>query len=64
MPIRRRASLEPVARFIESSKTTATQKGIARCLVCNGIWTRQRALEAGYEFPDLNCALCLTCVDT
>eukprot|EP00972_Heterocapsa_arctica_P098833 14582362-Heterocapsa_arctica.AAC.1 len=46
MPSRRRASLEPAARFIASSRTTANQKGIARCLVCDGIWTRRRAFEA------------------
>eukprot|EP00972_Heterocapsa_arctica_P077528 11435499-Heterocapsa_arctica.AAC.1 len=63
-PTRRRASLEPAARFIASSHTTANQKGIARCLVCDGIWTRRRAFEAAYEVPDLHCALCLVCDDT
>eukprot|EP00972_Heterocapsa_arctica_P069032 10200779-Heterocapsa_arctica.AAC.1 len=56
--------MEPVARFIESSRNTANQKGIAKCLACDRIWTRQRAFEAGYEVPDTNCALCLTCPDT
>eukprot|EP00972_Heterocapsa_arctica_P082310 12129817-Heterocapsa_arctica.AAC.1 len=34
-PSRRRASMESVARFIASSRTTANQKGIPKCLACD-----------------------------
>eukprot|EP00974_Lingulodinium_polyedra_P017058 1656019-Lingulodinium_polyedra.AAC.1 len=51
----RRACVEHVQKLLRSSKLDPQGKAIVTGLVCDGLWTPQRAFEAGY---DLNPECC------
>eukprot|EP00959_Pyramimonas_sp_CCMP1952_P356717 7469996-Pyramimonas_sp.AAC.1 len=49
--------LDAVIAAARSKKFSARQKGVIRCLACQGLWPLSRAREAGYDVGDVR-SLC------
>ena len=58
-----RLCFDVVAAGLRSKKLSAWEKGSARALACNALWTNSRALRCGYRVCPL-CPLCQSKVDS
>ena len=59
------AYVDHIIRLLSPSNKQLDQveKGILRCIVCDGVWTQSRLHEAGYDVPPV-CRLCNKAADT
>eukprot|EP00959_Pyramimonas_sp_CCMP1952_P153374 3208463-Pyramimonas_sp.AAC.1 len=53
-----RACFDVVASELRRSAHTPRDRGCIRLLACDGTWTKDRAIERGYELQDNICPLC------
>ena len=53
----RRVCVDPIRTYLSSRVHTAAEKASVSKLVCDGVWTRSRAVAEGYD-TDIMCDLC------